>query len=86
MNVFHLRSRLPLALVSLLLIFSCWSPVQASSPADSLDLLIAAKMRQLRIPGLQLAVVRHGRIVKLGNYGVANVQDSVPVTTDTLFP
>jgi CubicO group peptidase (beta-lactamase class C family) len=42
-------------------------------------------MRQLRIPGVQLAVVRQGRLVKLGNYGLANVQDSVPVTSQTRF-
>jgi CubicO group peptidase (beta-lactamase class C family) len=85
MNLFRLPLCTRLIWVSLLLVLSCWLPAQATSPADSLDLLITAKMQQLRIPGLQLAVVRHGRIVKLGNYGVANVQDSVPVTTQTRF-
>ncbi|TGE29000.1 serine hydrolase [Hymenobacter metallicola] len=58
-----------------------------SAPApDSLDAYVQTKMRQLRIPGLQLAVVHHGKIVKLGHYGLANLQDSVPVTGRTLFP
>lgn len=58
---------------------------QAAAPTDSVDLLVQQAMRQLRIPGLQLAVVRHGQLVKLGNYGLANVQDSVPVTGQTRF-
>jgi len=60
-------------------------PAQAATPADSVDLFLTAKMRQLRIPGLQLAVVRHGQVVKLAQYGLASVQDSVPVTRRTLF-
>ena len=47
---------------------------EAQTPADSVDVFIATKMRQLRIPGLQLAVVRHGQVVKLGQYGLANIQ------------
>ena len=68
----------------LLLLGSTW-PSQAQSAADSVDVVVRQAMRQLRIPGLQLAVVRHGRVVKLGNYGLGNVQDSVPVTTQTRF-
>ncbi|RAK67103.1 serine hydrolase [Hymenobacter edaphi] len=56
-----------------------------TAPPDSVDLLVQQAMRQLRIPGVQLAVVRHGQIVKLSNYGLANVQDSVPVTGQTRF-
>ena len=42
-------------------------------------------MRQLRIPGLQLAVVRHGQVVKLAQYGVATIQDSIPVSRHSRF-
>lgn len=37
------------------------------------------------IPGLALAVVRHGVVVKLGGYGFANLEHDVPVTPDTVF-
>lgn len=73
---------------SALTLLSLTSPAAAqapSSPSDSVDLLVRQAMRQLRIPGVQLAVVRHGQIVKLSNYGLANVQDSVPVTSQTRF-
>ncbi|WP_035567062.1 serine hydrolase domain-containing protein [Hymenobacter sp. IS2118] len=60
-------------------------PARAQAPADSVDLFLATKMRQLRIPGLQLAVVRHGQVVKLAQYGVANIQDSIPVGRHSRF-
>src|SRR5207249_1186158 len=53
--------------------------------ADSLERFVREQMRKRRIPGLQLAVVRHGEIAFLGAYGLANVQDSVPATHRTLF-
>jgi CubicO group peptidase (beta-lactamase class C family) len=67
-----------------LLLGSVWLS-QAQSAPDSVDVVVRQAMRQLRIPGLQLAVVHQGRVVKLGNYGLGNVQDSVPVTTQTRF-
>lgn len=70
--------------VALVLLLSI-NPVKAQTAPDSVDQLVQRAMRQLRIPGVQLAVVRHGQLVKLGNYGLANVQDSVPVTTQTPF-
>lgn len=73
-----------MALIFLLGI-SAGGRAQSAPAPDSVDLLVQQAMRQLRIPGLQLAVVRHGQVVKLGNYGVANVQDSVPVSTQTRF-
>ena len=43
-------------------------------------------MSQLRIPGLQYAVIRHNRIVTSGALGMANMQDHVPVDSRTIFP
>lgn len=67
----------------LLLGGTCCQP--AAAQTDSVDLFLTAKMRQLRIPGLQLAVVRHGQVVKLGQYGLATIQDSIPVGRNTRF-
>ncbi|WP_232066261.1 serine hydrolase [Hymenobacter sp. BT18] len=69
----------------LLCLASCF-PANAATAPDSVDLFLAAKMRQLRIPGLQLAVVRQGKIIKSAQYGLANIQDSIPVTSRTRFP
>jgi CubicO group peptidase (beta-lactamase class C family) len=43
-------------------------------------------MEQQRIPGLQVAVIRDGRVVLSENLGLANVENRVPVTDATLFP
>ena len=71
--------------VLVLLICTCFQRAEARVPADSVDLFLSTKMRQLRIPGLQLAVIRHGQVVKLGQYGLANLQDSIPVTRNSRF-
>jgi CubicO group peptidase (beta-lactamase class C family) len=42
-------------------------------------------MAERHIPGLQIAVVKHGRTVFHHEYGIANAQDGVPVTDKTVF-
>jgi len=51
----------------------------------ALESFIRGEMVKHRIPGLQVAVVRHGTIAYHGEFGLANVQDSVPVTRQTTF-
>jgi CubicO group peptidase (beta-lactamase class C family) len=53
---------------------------------DELDDFIHKIMEHKKIPGLQLAIVKNNKIVRTGNYGVSNVQDSVPVSDKTIFP
>ncbi|MDI4633648.1 beta-lactamase family protein [Pelomonas sp. V22] len=43
-------------------------------------------MKERRIPGLQIAVVKHGRLLLSGAYGLANVENQVPASSRTLFP
>jgi CubicO group peptidase (beta-lactamase class C family) len=52
---------------------------------DSIDLYIKSKMAQMKIPGLQLAVIRNGKLVKLSNYGLANIEHQVATKTNTVF-
>jgi D-alanyl-D-alanine carboxypeptidase len=54
-------------------------------PAEA-DSYVKAEMRNRRIPGLAVAVVRDGRIVATQAYGLANLELNVPVTLDTVFP
>lgn len=67
------------------LLWSFVPKAAAQAPADELDTFLKTKMQERRIPGLQLAVVRQGKVVKLGQYGLANLQDSVPVTRQSRF-
>lgn len=43
-------------------------------------------MKERRIPGLQIAVVRNGQLLLSGTYGLANVENHVPATSSTRFP
>ena len=54
-------------------------------PADNVETFLRSEMQKRRIPGLQVAVVRHGKIVFSGAYGLASIQNSVPVTSQTVF-
>ena len=62
-------------------------PAQARTqdPSAAIEAFLREKMQKRHIPGLQVAVVRHGKIVMLGAYGTANLQDDVPVTDQTVF-
>src|SRR5689334_4832868 len=52
---------------------------------DSIDTYIAAQMQRYRIPGLALAVIKDGRVVRQSVYGFADVDRHVPVTRATAF-
>jgi CubicO group peptidase (beta-lactamase class C family) len=49
------------------------------------DAFVGAEMRERRIPGLALAVLREGKVVKAQGYGLANVELNVAVKPETVF-
>jgi len=59
--------------------------VIAQNATDSIDLFIKEKMIQSKIPGLQLAIVRNGKIDKLKNYGFASLEHQVATSSGTTF-
>lgn len=56
-----------------------------SARADTVDDTITALMAKRNIPGLSLAIIQNGTIVKAKGYGVVEQGSAIPVTTDTLF-
>jgi CubicO group peptidase (beta-lactamase class C family) len=56
-----------------------------AQPPAALDDYVASEMREQRIPGLSLAVLRDGQPIYVKSYGVATLEHSVPVKPDTLF-
>lgn len=52
---------------------------------DGLRAHLNAQIEQYRIPGMQVAVVQHGRVVYRDALGLADVENSVPVTNSTIF-
>ncbi|MDN5285320.1 MAG: hypothetical protein JWR38_1594 [Mucilaginibacter sp.] len=69
----------------LLLLISSSAVAAHAQTKDSIDLFLEAKMQEEHIPGLQLAVVQHGKIVKTGNYGLANVEHNVATNAESVF-
>ncbi|GHF82952.1 serine hydrolase domain-containing protein [Thalassotalea marina] len=53
--------------------------------ANEVDQLIKNTMQERKIPGLQLAVVKHNKIIKQGYYGVESIATNKPVTKDSIF-
>src|ERR1700733_2098365 len=58
---------------------------QASPPADEVTRIVRAEMEKQRIPGLALLVARNGVTIRAEGYGLANVELSVPVKSETIF-
>ena len=57
----------------------------AQNKTNAIEAIIKREMNERRIPGLQIAVVQAGKIVLNKSYGVANVQDNIPVDNKTIF-
>jgi CubicO group peptidase (beta-lactamase class C family) len=57
----------------------------AATVSDDVTAFLKQTMQEQRIPALQVAVIRHNKIVKLDAYGTANVENAVPATRDSIF-
>src|SRR5262245_49643101 len=73
--------RLPCAFALLFVFFAS----SAAAQTDRVDAYIRTEMKARSIPGLALAVLRHGEVIKIEGYGLANVELDVAVTPDTVF-
>jgi CubicO group peptidase (beta-lactamase class C family) len=56
----------------------------AENPRGPIEYL-QSELKRLQIPGAQLAVVRHGELIELSAFGVANVEHDVPATNQNSF-
>lgn len=55
-------------------------------PVSRADAIVRRAMAEQHIPGLQIAVVKDGKIVMSRAYGVADLARQTPVTPETIFP
>lgn len=62
------------------------TPRSPTPKPDPVDTFIQGEMERRKIPGVALAVVRDGKVIKQAAYGLANVELSVPVKPETVFP
>lgn len=56
-----------------------------SARADEVDRFVRMVMAERSVPGVGVAVVKNGKVVKKQGYGVASVEFNAPVTPDTVF-
>ena len=59
--------------------------VASFAQTDSTDIIVQKFMKDQRITGLALAVVKNGKASVNKGYGLANVEHSVPVTSETVI-
>jgi D-alanyl-D-alanine carboxypeptidase len=57
----------------------------AATAPDTVDRFIAAEMARAHIPGVSLAVVRGGKVIKAEGYGSADLEHDIAVTPQTVF-
>lgn len=58
---------------------------QSLNKPDIIDAYIQNKMLSQHIPGLALAIIKHGQLVKERYYGLSNIENNVPVTKNSVF-
>lgn len=69
--------------LSLALLAGC---ATKTAPApDAADTVIAREMQAQRVPGVAVAVVQRGQLLKAAGFGSANLEHAVPVSRATLF-
>ncbi|UXI66855.1 serine hydrolase domain-containing protein [Tahibacter amnicola] len=73
-------------MLSLLLASSAYltAPVDVS-PSRQVDAIVQQEMARQRVPGVVVAVLSKGREMKVGAYGLANVEHQVPTRRETVF-
>ena len=69
----------------ILTLLVCAGVPAGGTQLDPIDTLIQDELKTQRIPGMAVAVIRRGEIVKAQGYGLANVEHNVAVTPQTIF-
>ena len=64
---------------------SAQAPTRPPGTPEAVDAFVLAEMARMHIPGLSLAVVKEGKVVKAKGYGFADVERREPVTPETVF-
>lgn len=59
--------------------------LSAAAAADPVDDYVRARLASTRVPGVSVAVVKDGRLVKAAGYGTASLELDAPATTRTVY-
>jgi len=74
-----------LSLSALLLTAESNAPKLSEATAQQLENDAPELMKKFGVPGLEIAVIRHGKTIWLHSFGVKNTKTGQPVTNDTTF-
>lgn len=69
------------SLFALLLLFV----TTVAAQADKVDDYVKAEMQKQHVPGISIAVMKDGKIIKAEGYGLANVELNVPARPETVY-
>jgi CubicO group peptidase (beta-lactamase class C family) len=64
---------------------ACGALIAGSAFADPVDDYVRAQMKARGLPGVSVAIVKDGRIIKAEGYGVASLELQAPATRDTVY-
>jgi CubicO group peptidase (beta-lactamase class C family) len=74
------------AAIAIALSGTAWAQATGDDALSAqVDEVVRAQMREQGIPGVSLAVMRNGKIIKASGYGLANLELSVPVAPEMVF-
>ena len=74
-----MNRKLRLAFFTLILISST-----AFAQSDKIDDYVKSEMQKRKIPGLSIAVVKNGEVIKAQGYGLANVELNAVAAPETI--
>lgn len=60
-------------------------PVASSPQPDAVDEFVKGYLRDMQVPGLALAGLKDGQVIKMSAYGQANLEMGTPVTLESVF-
>jgi CubicO group peptidase (beta-lactamase class C family) len=73
-----------IAVAIVLLMLTAQAGAQQGPPAD-LDEYVGRSMKTFEVPGMAVAIVKDGKVVRLKGYGVKKLGENAPVDENTLF-
>ena len=63
----------------------CIAGFTPTASADPVDDYVRSQLKARHLPGVSVAVVKNGRIVKAAGYGVASLELNAPATEHTVY-
>ena len=69
----------------MLLVLACTACAARAGHEDAVDRFLASQLQRHHLPGMSVAIVQNGRVVKACGYGTAQLELGVPATPDTVY-